>query len=101
MIVYNVTVKVAEEIAGPWLQWLLQEHAPAIVATGCFAGFRAHRLLEQDDSEGPTFSIQYYTDHAEGYERYLQNHAPRFRQEGIDRWGERFIAFRSVMEVIH
>ncbi|RYZ22707.1 MAG: DUF4286 family protein [Chitinophagaceae bacterium] len=101
MIVYNVTVKVAGAIAGEWLQWLLNEHAPAIVATGCFGSFRVHRLLEQDESEGPTFSIQYYAEDAARYERYVEAFAPRFRQEGHDRWGNGFIAFRSVMEVIH
>lgn len=101
MIVYNVTVKVLHGIADAWVEWLMKEHAPAIVATGCFESFRAHRLLEQDEEEGPTFSIQYYAADRSGYERYLTEFAPQFRQEGLDRWGNGFIAFRSVMEVIH
>jgi hypothetical protein len=101
MIVYNVTSKVVTEIAEAWLQWLTQEHAPAIVATGCFESFRVLRLLEQDESEGPTYAIQYLAASPEAYERYIRDFAPRFRQEGHDRWGARFISFRSVMEVIH
>jgi hypothetical protein len=101
MIIYNVTSKVAAEIAADWLQWLREEHAPAIVATGCFESFRVLRLLEQDDSEGPTFAIQYLAASPEAYERYISDFAPGFRQEGHNRWGARFISFRSVMEVIH
>lgn len=101
MLVYNVTVKVAADIAEEWLRWLKTEHAPAIVATGCFDSFRVLRLLDQDDSEGPTYAIQYHADSAAEYERYGADHAARFRQESFARWGDRFIAFRSVMEVIH
>ncbi|RYY95496.1 MAG: DUF4286 family protein [Chitinophagaceae bacterium] len=101
MIIYNVTSKVLAPIAEEWLLWMVREHAPAIVATGCFTSFRVLRLLEQDDSEGPTFTVQYSAADAAGYARYLQEFAPQFRQEGFDRWGNQFIAFRSVMEVIH
>lgn len=101
MIVYNVTVKVAAGIADEWLRWVKEEHGPAIVATGCFDSFRVLRLLEQDDSEGPTYAIQYHAPESAGYERYCADFATRFRQESFDRWGDRFIAFRSVMEVIH
>ncbi|RYY86420.1 MAG: DUF4286 family protein [Chitinophagaceae bacterium] len=101
MIIYNVTIKVATDIASEWLEWLRTEHAPAVVATGCFESFRVHRLLEQDDSEGPTYAVQYSAASQEAYARYISNFAPRFRQESFDRWGDRFIAFRSVMEVIH
>ncbi|RYY64114.1 MAG: DUF4286 family protein [Chitinophagaceae bacterium] len=101
MLVYNVTVKVAADIAEAWLRWLKEEHAPAIVATGCFDSFRVLRLLEQDDSEGPTYAIQYHSAGAEGYAQYCTDFATRFRDESFARWGDRFIAFRSVMEVIH
>ncbi|RYD95425.1 MAG: DUF4286 family protein [Sphingobacteriales bacterium] len=101
MLVYNVTIKVAAPIATEWLRWLVHEHAPAIVATGCFTSFRVLRLLEQDDSEGPTYAVQYEAAGSAGYERYTADFAQRFRQESFDRWGNAFIAFRSVMEVIH
>jgi len=101
MIIYNVTAKVHSAIAAEWLQWIIREHAPAIVATGCFRSFSVLRLLEVDDSEGPTYAIQYRADDGAGYNRYIQEFSGRFRQEGYERWGDRFVAFRSVMEVIH
>ncbi len=39
-----------------------QEHIPEIMATGLFHDYRFCRLLEQDDSDGPTYTIQYFTD---------------------------------------
>ena len=99
-IIYNVTIKVDQRIAAPWLTWLLEEHIPAIIATGCFTGYKAVRLLETDDTEGPTYAVQYFATDLAEYTRYIRDHAPAFRQDAGNKWGEAFIAFRSVMEVI-
>ena len=96
MIIYNVTVKVESTIADAWLQWLLNEHIPDIMRTNCFTDYKIVRLLEVDESEGPT-----YADSKADYNRYLELHAPSMRQRSYEKWGERFIAFRSLMEVVH
>ncbi len=101
MIIYNVTVKPAAAIAEPWLQWLRDEHIPAIIATGCFTDARVLRLLEVDDSEGPTYAVQYFAESRAQYNRYIELFAKTQRQAGFDKWGDQFIAFRSVMEVVN
>lgn len=100
MLVYNVTTKVDGAIADAWLQWLLAEHIPDILATGCFNDYTVVRLLEIDDSEGPTYAIQYNALSKADYNRYLELHAPYLRQKAMDKWGNGFISFRSLMEVI-
>lgn len=100
MLIYNVTIKVDESIATDWLQWMRQEHIPNIMNTGCFAEFKMVRLLEIDDSEGPTYAVQYFATTMDDYQLYLRQHAPRIRKESIDKWGDRFIAFRTLMEVV-
>ncbi|MCW3073378.1 MAG: hypothetical protein JWP69_447 [Flaviaesturariibacter sp.] len=99
-IIYNVTIKVDKGIATAWLAWLLEEHIPAIIATGCFHSYKVVRLLETDDAEGPTYAIQYFATDLAEYTRYIREHAPAFRQDSTNKWGNAFIAFRSVMEVI-
>jgi hypothetical protein len=100
MVVYNVTVNVERQVADAWLQWLLQEHIPEIMKTNCFTGYRVVRLLEIDDSEGPTYAIQYDAESKADYNRYMELHAATMRQKSFDKWGEQFIAFRSLMEVV-
>lgn len=99
-VIYNVTIKVEASIADAWLKWLLEEHVPAIVQTGCFIGYKLVRLLEIDDTEGPTYAVQYSAESRADYNRYISVHAPSMRQASYDRWGDQFIAFRSVMEVV-
>ena len=100
MILYNVTVKTSTAIAVEWVRWMKEEHMPELLRTGLFTECRLCRLLEQDDSEGPTYSAQYFCDSMEDYEDYIRQHAPLMREKGMKKFGDRFIAFRTVMEII-
>ena len=100
MILYNVTVQTEPEIEQEWLDWMQQEHIPELLATGLFQTARLCRLTGQEADANPTFAAQYFFASEENYERYLAEHAPQMRQKGIDRFGSRFIAFRTVLEVI-
>ena len=101
MIVYNITTRVHTAIDADWLQWQREEHIPEIMATGLFSNYTLLRLLEQDDSEGFTYATQFTTLSAAGYETYLQLHAPLMRKKALEKWGDRIISFRSLLEVIH
>jgi hypothetical protein len=50
------------------------------------------------EEDGVTYAVQYTADNIEQYRTYVEVHAAAMRQKGIDKWGERFIAFRTVME---
>ena len=101
MIVYNVTTKVTHAISQSWLHWIKEEHIPAMISTGCFTHATVMELLEIDDSEGPTYIVQYFADSKSLYNNYIDRHATNMRQQTIAKWGDQFIAFRSVMQVIH
>jgi hypothetical protein len=100
MIVYNVTVKVEAGIAPQWLQWLHSEHAPHMLATGCFYKFQVLQLLEVDDAEGLTYAIQYYAHTTADYETYLAQHATPLQQQAQARWGNRFVFFSTLMQIV-
>ena len=99
-IIYNVTVKVEQQIAEQWLQWLLEEHIPDIMQTGCFFDYKVVRLLEVDDKEGPTYAIQYAARSKADYNRYIEIYSSEMRKRSLEKWREQFVAFRSVMEVV-
>lgn len=101
MFIYNVTVKVDHSIAADWLQWLLNEHIPEILATGCFKDAKVLQLLEQDDEEGPTYATQYFAESESDYKRYISSFASAKRQKGIEKWGDKFIAFRTLMKAVN
>lgn len=101
MIIYNVTIKVHQSIKDNWLQWLKVEHIPDIIQTGCFTHATILLLLEIDDSEGPTYAVQYFAESKGLYNKYIESHAPIMQQKSFDKWDDKFIAFRSVMQVVN
>ena len=100
MFVYNVTIKVDESIKDKWFSWLKEEHIPEVISTRCFDHVTILRLLEVDDSEGPTYTIQYHTASKALYNLYIEKFAGIMRQKSFDQWGNKFIAFRSIMQVM-
>jgi hypothetical protein len=100
MIVYNVTIKVFDAIHTNWLLWMQTQHIPAVMATGCFTSNRIMRMLEVDDSEGPTYTVQYFAESKALYNAYIQKHADGLRNDSFAKWGNNFIAFRSLMQIV-
>ena len=100
MFIYNVTIKVDWAIDEAWVQWMLHEHIPEVINTGCFTHSHLVRLLETDDKEGPTYATQYFAENKADYNRYIENYSAAMRQKSFDKWGNRFVAFRSLMQII-
>ncbi len=99
MIIYNVTVKVEKDAAEEWVYWMKHEHIPELMRTGLFVDSRLCRLLEQEEDETKTYVAQYFLDSMEHYNSYISEHAPKMREKGLQRFGSKFIAFRTVMAV--
>ncbi len=97
MIIYNVTIKITHPIHTDWLEWMKHEHIPEVMDTGCFTDFQILRLLEIDENEGPTYAVQYFADSKAQYNLYVEKYGTALRQKTIEKWGNNFIAFRSVM----
>lgn len=100
MIIYNVTVQVNKDTVPEWVNWMQEQHIPELMQTGLFSGYRLCRLLEQDETEVVTFSAQYFCAQEEDYQTYIREYAPIMREKGLQRFGDRFIAFRTVMETV-
>ncbi|HVT85450.1 MAG TPA: DUF4286 family protein [Chitinophagaceae bacterium] len=100
MIVYNITMKVDPSIEKDWIKWQREEHIPEILATGLFTEHKFFRLLEQDETDGVTYVIQYFASSLENYQQYVEKFAPLFRKKASDKWKDRFVGFRTVMQVV-
>ena len=98
-VFYNVTVVIDDEVHDEWLRWMKDEHIPDVMKTGKFLESKICRLLGVDESQGKTYSFQYIAPSMEAYEAYQANFAKELQQDHIDRYGEKAVAFRSLMEI--
>ncbi len=101
MFIYNITVKVDNHILQQWLQWQKEEHIPEVMATNLFTQNKFFKLLDQDDIDSSTYVVQYYIDTKDKYEKYLNEYALLLREKAFEKWGNNFVAFRTLMQVVH
>lgn len=101
MYIYNVTIQLAWSIHDKWVVWMKTKHIPEVMQTGCFADFRFVRVLDVDETEGPTYATQYMAATREHYDRYINEFAGALRQDALNEWGDQFAGFRSLMQVVN
>lgn len=100
MIIYNITIKIEWTIASEWLQWMQETHIQDVLNTGCFEKHQFVRLLQVDETEGPTYAIQYYAPALTKYDYYLQHHAALFMAQIKEKWGDKYLDFQTLMQVV-
>ena len=100
MIIYNVTVNVESDIHDEWLLWLKEVHIPDVLKTGLFTENKVCRVLGITEEEGHTYSVQYTCKSMNEYVEYRDNHAQRLQAEYNKRYEGKFVAFRTLLEVV-
>jgi hypothetical protein len=98
MILYNVTVNIEPDALSEWLDWMKTVHIPDVLATGLFTEHRFFRVASTEHGEGHTYSIQYFLESMDEYEAYKTHHAPRLQKEHAERFANRYVAFRTLLE---
>lgn len=99
MIIYNVTINIEESVHDEWLRWMKEKHIPAVMATGYFLENRFCRVLVEEES-GKTYSVQYTCASMADLEEYRLKEAPRLQKEHTERFRDKFVAFRTLLESV-
>ncbi|HEU5399682.1 MAG TPA: DUF4286 family protein [Gammaproteobacteria bacterium] len=101
-LVYEVTLDIGAELAPEFDTWLA-DHVRAMLA---LPGFTDARILSPEDLDStrgsPTTArrvVQYTLAGRVELDRYLTEHAPRMRAEGVTRFGEKLKTSRRVLDV--
>lgn len=100
MIIYNVSIKTTLAIHKAWIEWLIKEHAPEMLATGLFLKYQVCRLLDQEEDGSATFVVQYYCKDMQSYQTYIDKYSESMRAKGYEKFGNQFVGFRTLMEVL-
>ena len=98
MILYNVTVNIEQDVEMEWLEWMKEVHIPNVMATGIFFDQKIYRLLNEE--EGSTYSFQYFAKSLEDVNVYFEKYAPSLVQEHLDKYKDKHVAFRTVLESV-
>ena len=99
MIIYNVTVNIDATVHDEWLVWI-KAHIPRVLATGKFIDAKLTKVLIEEESGGTTYSVQYKAHSRAALDAYYAQDAEQLRQEGLKRFADKMLAFRTELEVI-
>lgn len=100
MYLYNVSVSVNLDIEDDWLQWMKEEHIPEVMETGYFLGHEIFRVLLNREDDSVTYSIQYRFSEMKDLQFYQAKEAPALQAKHLERYKDKCVAFRSVLEKI-
>lgn len=100
MYIYNVTINIDESVHENWFRWMTETHIPDMLATGKFTEAKMCRVMVEEELGGLTYSIQYSTKNRETLNRYFEEDAERLRQDGINRFEGKFVAFRTELQQV-
>ncbi|SHG71764.1 DUF4286 family protein [Flagellimonas flava] len=100
MLIYNVTINIDESVHDEWLSWMRDKHIPDMLATGKFSHSKMTKVLVEEDMGGITYSVQYTTKDRATLESYYQEDAEHMRSDGQKLFANKFVAFRTELEVV-
>ncbi|MBL7942549.1 MAG: DUF4286 family protein [Flavobacteriales bacterium] len=99
-VLYNVTVSIDRDVEKEWLEWMKKVHIPDVMRTGYFIENKICRIHAHEEG-GVSYAIQYMCLNMSDLEEYQREHAPRLQEEHTRRYGGKFAAFRTILEIVH
>lgn len=100
MLLYNITNKIDHSIHAEWLQWMQQAYIPHVMDSGIFEDYKFSRLLGVDESDGPTYALQFTVSSKPAFDIYQEKFAYDHQQMHDRRYKGNFVSFRSVLRVV-
>ena len=100
MYIYNVTINIDNAVEKDWLRWMEEKHIPEVLDTGKFSEAKLCQVMIEEE-QGITYSVQYTTDSKETLDAYYNEDADRLRQEMGQLFPNKFVAFRTELNVIN
>lgn len=100
MILYNITINVTAEIEEDFISWMKTTHIPEVLNTGIFHDHKFFRLLHDSEDGSTNYCIQYFTESIEKMMEYEKQHAALLRAKTQERYKDKAVAFRTLLETI-
>lgn len=98
-VLYIVNVEVDREVVEDWRQWMSDVHIPEMLETGHFHDAMLTIDTEQHSAQRVALTCIYNAKSQEALDHYTRDHAPRLRQDHMQRYAGRVSASRQILSV--
>lgn len=100
MILFSLTVNIDNEVKEEWLEWMKQTFIPSLWLTGFFVEKRFLKLLNEEQGDGTTYSLQLTLESIDAMRDFEQNHLFDFRKMLYGKYTGRLVDFYTVLEKV-
>lgn len=99
MYIYNVTINIQTSVHDEWLVWI-KKQVQKVLATGHFLSVKMTKVLVEEEMGGYTYSFQYTANSREDLDAYYSKDADKIRNEGLVKYADNMLSFRTELKVI-
>ena len=100
MILYNVTVAIDKKVEQEWLVWMKSVHIPEVLETNQFVDHKFFKVLNAEDPETSSYSVQYFAEDMKHIQMYMAAFAPELQQKALIKFPNQMAAFRTLLEEV-
>ena len=100
MILYNVTVAIDKKVENDWLIWMKNVHIPEVMETNQFETYKFFKVMNTDDPESSSYSVQYFSESLKNIQMYMAAFAPELQQKALLKYPNQMAAFRTLLEEV-
>jgi hypothetical protein len=100
MYIYNITTNISEKAHDKWLQWMQEEHIPAMLKTKKFTKATIVQVSVNEEMGGTTYSTMYYCASAEELKDFYREYAPKLNGEVLSLFRDQVVIFGTELKII-
>ena len=100
MYVLNITFFINESIEEEWIQWSKPKFEFVRDTSSYFHEFTLLRLLSHEDPSQVTYTCQLHTDSAHKIQLFEIEIEPDLLNDNKNRFGEKSVFFKSLMQIV-
>lgn len=98
MLLYEVNLEISSSIYAEFMIWL-KSHIKGILTLNGFLKADLLRDKDEEREDMQKMTVAYYISDYTHYHQYLNDHADRMRNDGIQRFEGLFTASRRLLEI--
>lgn len=100
MLLFNETVGIDKGSEQEWLDYMKDRYIPEVLKTGMFVDAKVYKVLHDQDDGTTSYSVQYFATSIDLVEQYLEVFAPVLIEEHRQKFHNRHVAFRTLLEQV-
>lgn len=100
MIIYNITCKVDWTVHAQWVPWIKEAYIPEMLYGGLFYHGQLVKLIDTDETDGPTYALQFYARSLENYRLFTADAGTAPLRRFHNKWTQSVVTFGTVMQLV-